>query len=296
MKQAIYEGVTYWYNSLMKYAKADLEQLHKELYRILAEIIRVCEILNIPYFIQGGSAIGALYNKGIVPWDDDIDVGMVRSDYERFLREAPKHLSSEYFLEWFGTEANTPFYFAKVKRNDSLFVEEIWRNMDIHHGIFVDIFPYDRIPDNSLLERLHRFEAKFWINCFMGKEVWLWRHCGKCQIDEPLPKSWVMCAAIRTATALFSRKRIYSIMNSVLGRYNHCNTKRVNIVRMPKDQITRADIENCVEMEFGGMMVKAPRNIEVYLRHHYPRLRPVLPEEEQINHAPYKLAFPKAKK
>lgn len=275
----------------MKYAKADLERLHKELYSTLAEIIRICEVCGIPYFIQGGSAIGALYNKGIVPWDDDIDVGMTRENYERFLREAPAHLSPEYFLEWFGTEANTPFYFAKIKRNNTLFVEEIWRNMDIHHGIFVDIFPYDRIPDNPLLEKLHRFAAKFWINCFMGKEIWLWKHCGECEIDKPLPKSWIGCAAIRAVVSVMLRKAIYSKMNRVLGRYNSCNTKYVNIVRMPKDQIARADIENPVDMEFGGMMVKAPRNIEVYLHHHYPNLRPVLPEEEQINHAPYKLSF-----
>lgn len=277
----------------MNYAQGDLKRLHKELYRILAEIIRVCELLDIPYFIQGGSAIGALYNKGVVPWDDDIDVGMTRADYERFLHEAPAHLSSDYFLEWFGSEYNTPFYFAKVKRNGTLFVEKIWRKMDIHHGIFVDIFPYDRIPDNSLLEKIHRAEAKFWINCFMAKEVWLWRHCGKCAIDEPLPKSWLSCAMIRCVVSLASREWIYHRLNKVLGRYNGCETERVNIVRMPKDQIARADIENAVEMEFGGMMVKAPRNIEVYLRHHYPNLRPILPKEEQINHAPYVLSFGK---
>ena len=275
----------------MKYAKEDLERLHEELYRTLAEVIRVCEVCNIPYFIQGGSAIGALYNKGIVPWDDDIDVGMTRENYERFLREAPAHLSPEYFLEWFGTEPNTPFYFAKVKRNNTLFVEEIWRHMDIHHGIFVDIFPYDRIPDTPWLEKFQRFQVKFWVNCFMGKQVWLWKHCGKCEIDEPLPKSWIGCAAIRLVTSVMSRKMIYWFMNTVMGHCNSWNTKYVNIVRMPKDQIARADIENPVDMEFGGMMVKAPRNIETYLRHHYPNLRPVLPEEEQINHAPYKLSF-----
>ena len=275
----------------MKYAQEDLQRLHSELYATLAEIIRVCEVCHIPYFIQGGSAIGALYNKGIVPWDDDIDVGMTRDDYERFLREAPKHLSSDYFLECYATEKNTPFYFAKVRRNNTLFVEEIWRHMDIHHGIFVDVFPFDRIPDNPLLEKLHRFSAKFWINCFMAKEVWLWRHCGKCEIDEPLPKSWIGCLAIRAVTALMSRDAIYRKMNRVLGRYNSCDTKRMNIVRMPKDQIPRADIESAVEMEFGGMMVRVPRNVEDYLRHHYPNLRPVLPEEEQINHAPYKLSF-----
>ena len=275
----------------MMYKEQDLERLHRVLYRTLAEIIRVCEILDIPYFIQGGSAIGALFHKGIIPWDDDIDVGMTRNDYERFLREAPAHLSSDYFLEWFDTEANTPFYFAKVKCNNTLFVEEIWRHMDIHHGIFVDIFPYDRIPDNPLLEKFHRFEAKFWINCFMAKEVWLWRHCGKCEIDKPLPKSWIGCAAIRAVVSVMSRKRIYKKMNRVLGRYNRCQTKYVNIVRMPKDQIARADVENAVDMEFGGMMVKVPRNVETYLRHHYPNLRPTLPVEEQINHAPYKLSF-----
>ncbi len=275
----------------MKYDKKDLARLHGELLDIMAEIIRVCEVCGIPYFIQGGTAIGALFNKGIVPWDDDIDIGMTRADYERFLQLAPQHLRPQYFLEWFGTEGNTPFYFAKVKKNGTLFVEEMFRNMDIHHGIFVDIFPYDRIPDNKWLERLHRFRSRFWINCFIGKRIWLWRWCGRCEIDAPLPKSFVGCLAVRAVCSLLSRERIYAKMCRVLGAYNGCDCKRVNIVRMPKDQIPRADIENPVMMPFGGMTVRAPRNIESYLRHHYPNLRPELPEEEQINHAPYRLSF-----
>lgn len=275
----------------MKYDKKDLARLHGELLDIMAEIIRVCEVCGIPYFIQGGTAIGALFNKAIVPWDDDIDIGMTRADYERFLQLAPQHLRPQYFLEWFGTERNTPFYFAKVKKNGTMFVEEMFRNMDIHHGIFVDIFPYDRIPDNKWLERLHRFRSRFWINCFIGKQIWLWRWCGRCEIDEPLPKSFVGCLAVRVVCSLLSRERIYAKMCRVLGAYNGRDCKRVNIVRMPKDQIPRADIENPVMMPFGGMTVRAPRNIESYLRHHYPNLRPELPEEEQINHAPYRLSF-----
>lgn len=275
----------------MKYDKKDLARLHGELLDIMAEIIRVCEVCGIPYFIQGGTAIGALFNKGIVPWDDDIDIGMTRADYERFLQLAPQHLRPQYFLEWFGTERNTPFYFAKVKKNGTLFVEEMFRNMDIHHGIFVDIFPYDRIPDNKWLERLHRFRSRFWINCFIGKQIWLWRWCGRCEIDAPLPKSFVGCLAVRVVCSLLSRERIYAKMCRVLGTYNGRDCKRVNIVRMPKDQIPREDVENPVMMPFGGLMVAAPRNIEAYLRHHYSNLRPVLPEEEQVNHAPYRLSF-----
>ncbi len=275
----------------MRYRDEDLARLHTVLYQILAEIDRVCKKHNIPYFIQGGSAIGAFYNKGIVPWDDDVDVGMTRENYNRFLQVAPEELGEKYFLEWFGTESNTPFYFAKVKMNNTLFVEQIWRGMDIHHGIFVDVFPYDRIPNNPTLEKLHRFRAKFWINCFMAKQIWLWKHCGRCQIDEPLPKSWIGCAAIKVVVSLLSRKAIYNKMCRVLGRYNGCDTEFVNIVRMPKDQIRRRYVENTALMEFGGMQIPVPDNVEEYLRHHYPNLRPVLPVEEQINHAPYKLEF-----
>ena len=80
-------------------------------------------------------------------------------------------------------------------------------------------------------------------------------------------------------------------MCRVLGAYNGYDCKRVNIVRMPKDQIPREDVENPVRMPFLGLMVWAPRNIEAYLQHHYPNLRPVLPEAEQVNHAPYRLSF-----
>ena len=279
----------------MKYNSDILRHLHSELKATLREVIRVCEEAHIPYFIQGGTAIGAHFFDDIVPWDDDIDLGMTRENYERFLREAPALLDKQYVLQEFTTEPDTPFYFAKVRKVGTRFVESEWVGLPIAEGIYIDIFPYDLIPDDQRAAHKQRHRVGFWINCFMGQEVWLWDHCGKCEIDEPLPKSWIGCVAIRVVVLLMSRKAIYRKMNRVLGRYNNCNSKRVNIVRMPKDQIARADIENTVDMEFGGMMVKAPRNIEVYLRNHYPRLRPVLPEEEQINHAPYKLSFDTSK-
>ena len=56
-----------------KYTAEELDLLHTELYDILGETIRVCQKHDIPYFVIGGTAIGALYDQGILPWDDDID-------------------------------------------------------------------------------------------------------------------------------------------------------------------------------------------------------------------------------
>ena len=62
----------------MKYNSDILRKLHAELYDVLGEVVRVCNQANIPYFIQGGTAIGAHFFEDIVPWDDDIDLGMTR--------------------------------------------------------------------------------------------------------------------------------------------------------------------------------------------------------------------------
>ena len=111
-----------------KYTAEELDLLHAELYDILGETIRVCQKHNIPYFVIGGTAIGALYDQAILPWDDDIDIGMTRENYNKFLKVAPGELGPSYFLSWIETDPHTPYYFAKVKKNDTLFVEEMFKN------------------------------------------------------------------------------------------------------------------------------------------------------------------------
>ena len=79
-----------------KYTAEELDLLHAELYDILGETIRVCQKHNIPYFVIGGTAIGALYDQAILPWDDDIDIGMTRENYNKFLKVAPGELGPSY--------------------------------------------------------------------------------------------------------------------------------------------------------------------------------------------------------
>ena len=253
----------------------------------------MCDEANIPYFIQGGTAIGAHFFEDIVPWDDDIDLGMTRENYERFLIEAPKRLREGYTLQEFTTEPDTPFYFAKVRKQGTKFVESEWVGLNISDGIYIDIFPYDLIPDSPAKERAQRRRVRFWINCFMAKSVWLWRWFGKANNGVVMPKSWASCLAIRLVTLLMSKQRIYSRLRRELTRYNSTDAKRYNIVRMPKDMISREAIENPERRRFGEQELWAPSDLETYLRNHYGNIQKWLPEEKRLNHAPEVLQFSK---
>lgn len=275
----------------MKYNNDILRELHRELHDITREVVRVCDEANIPYFIQGGTAIGAHFFEDIVPWDDDIDLGMTRENYERFLAEAPKRLREGYTLQEFTTEPDTPFYFAKVRKQGTRFVESEWVGLNISDGIYIDIFPYDLIPDSPSKEQAQRRRVRFWINCFMAKSVWLWRWFGKANNGVVMPKSWASCLAIRLVTLLMSKKRIYRRLRRELTRYNSTDAKRYNIVRMPKDMIAREAIENPERRRFGEQELWAPSDLETYLRNHYGNIQKWLPEEKRLNHAPEVLQF-----
>lgn len=275
----------------MKYNSDILRELHRQLVDILREVVRVCDLAHIPYFIQGGTAIGAHFFDGIVPWDDDVDLGMTRENYERFLREAPALLGEEYLLQEFTTEPDTPFYFAKVRKRNTRFVESEWVGLDIAGGIYVDIFPYDLIPDSSAKEVGQRRRVKFWVNCFMAKSVWLWRWFGTPNNGVVHPKSWLGCLAIRVVAALMSKEQIYRRLNRELTRYNGTSASRYNIVRMPKDMIRRDAIDNPERRMFEGMELWAPSDLESYLRDHYGNIQKWLPEDKRLNHAPEELHF-----
>ena len=279
--------------SMMKqYTPEELTQLHQVLYEILEEIVRICDKHNIPYFVIGGTAIGALYDKAILPWDDDIDIGMKRDDYNKFLRIASQELKEPYFLSWIETDPHTPYYFAKVKKNNTLFTEEMFK--DVHApGIFVEYIPFDRIPDNKLLRKIQYETVNFLKCCLMGKEVWLWKHFGKCQISNPTNRGPVACLLNRIVDTLLSKKDNLPLNDSstkLLQLPKHAVLQQRNHHHRPcigdKSQLSAIDSVRSTPSE-------GARWLEEFLRYNYPTLHRYTEEEQEKinNHYPAALAF-----
>lgn len=109
----------------------------------------LCHQYSLNYFLIGGSLLGAVRHQGFIPWDDDLDVGMPREDYNRFLKVAPVVLShSAYFLQTPFTDRNYGLSYAKLIDTETQ-IEE-YNNMNhAKKGLFIDIFPFDQISPSS---------------------------------------------------------------------------------------------------------------------------------------------------
>ena len=120
-----------------------LYRLQKIQLEMLEEVKRICEKHSIEYFLIAGSALGAVRHNNMIPWDDYIDVGILRPDYERFLVVARDQLKKTYFLQNHISDPEAPYQFTKIRKNNTRFVEEGIKKLNIHKGIYIDIFPFD---------------------------------------------------------------------------------------------------------------------------------------------------------
>ena len=148
-----------------------LRQLQLKELELLKFFQQVCKEHNIEYYALGGTLLGAVRHKGFIPWDDDIDVGIPRPDYERLCKileemsgtgkiKFRSYKNSEDYIRYFGHIEDTTF---KVVRHDKLKAEETYA--------WIDLFPLDAMPNNALLRKLKVFQvlvlrALFRFSCF----------------------------------------------------------------------------------------------------------------------------------
>ncbi len=136
---------------------------------ILKEIKRICDKNGIKYFLTGGTLIGAVRHKGFIPWDDDIDIAMLREDYERFIEIAPKELKDEFSLQCLQHNEKLGIFFSKVVLNGTNYRSEQQPKTLGETGFFVDVIPYDTIYDNKFLAFLYYWRLQFLVILYAKK-------------------------------------------------------------------------------------------------------------------------------
>ncbi|MFI3140835.1 MAG: LicD family protein [Clostridia bacterium] len=135
-----------------------LEKIKALEMNIVDEILRICKENELEVFLVGGSFLGAVRHGGFIPWDDDIDLGMMREDYDKFRKICAENLPESMFFQCNKTDENSHYIFDKIRLNGTVFATDSSINFPkMHNGIFVDILVFDKTSNNSKMQKLHIF-------------------------------------------------------------------------------------------------------------------------------------------
>lgn len=255
-----------------------MNDLQKTEFQLLRQFSAVCEKLNIKYFLLCGSALGAVKYHGFIPWDDDIDVGMFRKDYERFLQAAPKLLPKDVFLQSYKTDNNYFNIFAKLRNSNTAYIEKTYSKIDINHGVYIDIFPLDGYPlkksEQNSLERKKLFYKQRLSSLFDNPSL--------LKKILKMPLRFITLNPQKTAEKYEKLISSYDADTSPII-CNHGNWQG-KLEYAPAEQYGNGKVA-----EFEGLAVRVPEKFDEYLMQKYGDWRAELPKNEQVGHHFYEV-------
>ncbi|OFI45913.1 hypothetical protein BG262_06460 [Floricoccus penangensis] len=122
---------------------------------IFKEFCKIVEKHNLTYYALGGSMLGAVRHEGFIPWDDDIDLGMPREDYEKFINEYYKELPKNLKIRNFKTDSTYRYYITRIQDTNYKVIEKRNKDIESFTYISIDIFPLDGLPNNKIRKFVH---------------------------------------------------------------------------------------------------------------------------------------------
>ena len=128
--------------------KETLRKLQMVELSILIDIDAFCRKHEINYSLYGGTALGAVRHHGFIPWDDDVDICMIRNDYDRFLSLWRKERPKGYYLQGTDDRANRESH-SKIRKEGTLYCSREELKEQGCHGIWVDVFVLDKVPEKN---------------------------------------------------------------------------------------------------------------------------------------------------
>lgn len=255
--------------------------VQQTLLELFFEVDRICREEDIPYFIIAGTALGAVRHGGFIPWDDDFDIGMKRQDYERFLQIAPEKLDSAYFLQNHDTDPAAPFYFTKLRKNGTRFVEAYLKKLPMHHGIGMDIFPFDPVPADPKSREQYFSRCAFWDKVYVSRFV-------SGSSTRQIGLSGLLKRAVRKGLYVvlrpFSKGWLYQRLDRRIQAFHGKDTGYFSYALTPKLCMKTQQITCLEEIDFAGISARCPSNLKQHLTDYFGDYMALPPEEERKGH------------
>lgn len=246
---------------------------------ILLAVHNFCEEHQLKYYLWGGTLLGAIRHNGFIPWDDDIDIAMMRSDFEVFLSNFK---SNTYEVSYCEAENSYPFWHAKVYHKGTEKIETIHYKKGTF-GVDVDIFILDSYTDESAVNASSDWRArqikKYW-RCLAPRYIRPW----KSAVAGVVYRSILRVDANKIARAINKKAQAYGAGGPGLMLYADCNVKKPLLLK-------REWFENRKHHVFEEKLLFVPENYDALLRACYGDYMILPPEEKRVTHHSFKAYY-----
>lgn len=247
----------------------DVMEKHRAvLLELLQEFDRICKKHNIPYMVFCGTALGAVRHKGFIPWDDDLDVSMLRNDYEHFLQVAPGEVKEQYYVQAEFSE-HWNMHFSKLRKNNTTYLEKFHpKDKEMHQGIYIDIFPCDNAADKAWVRKLQFYASRVALSHTIYKRGY--------ETDSKKKKFFMACCSLLPVKpfhrfAMGAKRKDSEYVHTFLS----CTS------RYKKGIYKRTWFTETVEMDFEGMKVPISAHYDELLTTLYGDYMKLPSEEER---------------
>lgn len=240
--------------------ETSVRDVQKKILETMKFIDKLCRENGIVYYIMGGTALGAIRHGGFIPWDDDLDIFMTPTEYEKFKGVFESQKSEDFVLQEWRTTPNYLEY-AKIRMNGTTFIEEHFKDRtDMHHGIYVDIMILHKVPMGKLSQKLTYLESKF--VTLYGLSQRNWKPKSKAQALvlaslKILPCKWM---------AKVCYKRIYKFDDRT-DNFMYCYW--ITPAKFRNGLFDKSFFESPVDITFEDTVLLGSKKIKEYLEYRY---------------------------
>jgi len=255
------------------YRIATAEESKKAQLDTLLAVDKFCKENNIRYFLYYGSLLGAIRHKGFIPWDDDIDIAMLREDYDKFI-DTFSDPDTDLFAQ--GKTENYPFYLTKICKKDTAIIEDMGKDGYIY-GAGLDLFPLDSIPDNAKVSRKMLRKVKLCMAIRNVKTVPFYKK-----------RKVLRAFAIKTLYYLlsgFSASKLMAKVNKTVKNYSKFESSTVADIMLPYGErsiVKKEWFADTVLTDFEGYKLPIPADYDKILTQIYRDYMTPPPQDKQI--------------
>ncbi len=253
-------------------ATYDIRPLQLRILRILLAVDKVCKEHNLRYYIMAGTMLGAVRHKGFIPWDDDLDIGMPRRDYDLLMSHSKEWLPENYEAVCAENDSEYPLPFAKIQDANTTLIERM--HLKYLGGIYLDVFPIDGVPAGRMAQRWHFARYEFY------KRVLYFIHRDPYKHGKG-PSSWIplLCRS------LFTMDAVQKSIRKILKKHDFDSSELVcDYDDGMKGIMQKSTLGSPKPILFEGEEVWGVENYQIYLAQKYGDYMTIPKGNEQRQH------------